>query len=1022
LSGILRFAALLLTISATWHAGAAAGATNVALASAGAVASASSTLSGYPVGAVNDGIRTGPANGFWADGTAGAFPDSVQVLFSGSQPIDRVVVYSVQDAYASPVEPTDAMTFSLYGLVDFTVEGWNGAAWVTLGTVTGNNLVKRTVTFAAFTTDRIRITVTNALAVYSRIVEIEAFGTAGPASSNVALASAGASPAATSTLPGYSVAAVNDGIRTGAANGFWADGTASAFPDTVQVLFNGSQAIDRVVVYSVQDAYTSPVEPTDAMTFSLYGLVDFTVEGWNGTAWVTLGTVTGNNLVKRTVTFAAFTTDRIRVNVTNAMAAYSRIVEIEAFGAAAGPSPANVALASAGAVTSASSTLAGYPLVAVNNGERAGAASAFWADGTVSTFPDWVQVVFSGTKAVDRVVVYSVQDAYTSPVEPTDAMTFSLYGLADFTVEGWNGAAWVPLGTVTGNNLVKRTVTFAAFTTDRIRVNVTNALAAYSRIVEIEAFGIDAGPPPPLATPTVTLASSLNPSTSGQAVTFTATASGSSGTPTGTVDFRDGGVSIAGCGAQALSGGVATCATSALSVATHSIAANYSGDGSYNSGTSNTVSQVVNAAVPATPTVVVTSSVNPSTSGQAVTFTATASGSSGTPTGTVDFRDGGVSIAGCGAQALSGGVATCATSSLAVATHSIAASYSGDATYAAATSGAVSQVVNVVVPSNGNYALASAGALASASSTLSGYSVAVVNDGNRTGAGGAFWADGTAGAYPDLVQVLFSGSRTIDRVVVYSVQDAYTSPVEPTATMTFSLYGLVDFTVEGWNGAAWVTLGTVTGNNLVMRVVAFPAFTTDRIRVTVTNALATYSRIVEIEALDPAAPPPGGIPVVCTTTATFLQNATIATNQYFFHASVNGMGLTGTQTAAVAFNPVTDYGGGVVKYGGTEAVQQLPGNNMSRDIQHVLSPCPGDFTQLASPNGTCSRYGTDGGGGIRWHTASQNPAYIDPSSCGPLDPARTYYFNSRYVDPRTGVSTCNPAGGPCNLGVGIQPQ
>jgi hypothetical protein len=31
---------------------------------------------------------------------------------------------------------------------------------------------------------------------------------------------------------------------------------------------------------------------------------------------------------------------------------------------------------------------------------------------------------------------------------------------------------------VTGNNLVKRTVNFTPYTTDRIRINITNALAA----------------------------------------------------------------------------------------------------------------------------------------------------------------------------------------------------------------------------------------------------------------------------------------------------------------------------------------------------------------------------------------------------------------------------------------------------------------------------------------------------------------------------------------------------------------
>ena len=50
-----------------------------------------------------------------------------------------------------------------------------------------------------------------------------------------------------------------------------------------------------------------------------------------------------------------------------------------------------------------------------------------------------------------------VQDNYTQPVEPTDSMTFATWGITDFTVQGWNGASWIDLATVTGNNLVKRT-------------------------------------------------------------------------------------------------------------------------------------------------------------------------------------------------------------------------------------------------------------------------------------------------------------------------------------------------------------------------------------------------------------------------------------------------------------------------------------------------------------------------------------------------------------------------------------
>jgi chitodextrinase len=155
----------------------------------------------------------------------------------------------------------------------------------------------------------------------------------------------------------------------------------------------------------------------------------------------------------------------------------------------------NVALASAGAVPSASSTLSGgYPVTAINDNERSGAnwgSGGGWADATPGTFPDWVQINFNGTKTIDRVVLYTVQDNYNNPIEPTDSMTFAQYGITDFTVQGWNGSTWITLATVSGNNLVKRSVTFTAFITDRIRVNINNALSPYACITEIEAWGVD---------------------------------------------------------------------------------------------------------------------------------------------------------------------------------------------------------------------------------------------------------------------------------------------------------------------------------------------------------------------------------------------------------------------------------------------------------------------------------------------------------------------------------------------------
>jgi hypothetical protein len=421
--------------------------TNVALASLGAVATSSSTYSaGFPVASVNNNERAGvnwSAGGGWADATPNVFPDSVQIVFNGWKTIDRVVVYTVQDNFGSPVEPTDFMTFSAWGITDFTVQGWNGTAWVTLGSVSGNNLVKRTVSFSAFTTDRIRVIVNNALGGYARIAEIEAFGVAAATlQTNVAAAALGAVASASSTLSAnFPVASVNNGDRAGigwAAGGGWADGTPGAFPDWVQITFDGQKTIDHVIVYTLQDNLASPVDPTDSMTFGTWGVTDFTVQGWNGSAWVTLGSVNGNNLVKRTVSFSAFTTDRIRVNVNNALSDYSRIVEIEAFGVPAGPSPINVASVDAGAVASASSTLsADFPVVPVNNGDRAGVAwgaGGGWADATPGAFPDAVQIMFNGQKTIDHVIVYTLQDNYSSPIEPTDTMTFSNWGVTDFTV------------------------------------------------------------------------------------------------------------------------------------------------------------------------------------------------------------------------------------------------------------------------------------------------------------------------------------------------------------------------------------------------------------------------------------------------------------------------------------------------------------------------------------------------------------------------------------------------------------
>ncbi|HXI24418.1 MAG TPA: Ig-like domain repeat protein [Pyrinomonadaceae bacterium] len=102
------------------------------------------------------------------------------------------------------------------------------------------------------------------------------------------------------------------------------------------------------------------------------------------------------------------------------------------------------------------------------------------------------------------------------------------------------------------------------------------------------------------AASTTTVTSSLNPSSPTQSVTFTATVTGpvGTGTPTGTVQFKDNGSAItcANAGGQALNvSGVATCQVSSLTAGTHTITADYSGDTNFLTST-GTLSggQVVN--------------------------------------------------------------------------------------------------------------------------------------------------------------------------------------------------------------------------------------------------------------------------------------------------------------------------------------------------------------------------------------------------------------------------------------------
>jgi probable HAF family extracellular repeat protein len=182
------------------------------------------------------------------------------------------------------------------------------------------------------------------------------------------------------------------------------------------------------------------------------------------------------------------------------------------------------------------------------------------------------------------------------------------------------------------------------------------------------------------------LRSSLNPSTVGQSVTFTATVSGQS--PVGTVTFTDGGTPIGN--PVGLSGVNASVTTSALTGGSHAIVATYSGDPNNQGSVSSLLAQTVNAVASG---VVLTSSPNPPAVAQPVTFTALVIGSA--PTGSVTFMDGATVLGSSNLVNNAGNVtATLQVNPLGAGPHSISASYSGDANNLPGTS----LVLSVVLP------------------------------------------------------------------------------------------------------------------------------------------------------------------------------------------------------------------------------------------------------------------------------------------------------------------------------------
>lgn len=224
-----------------------------------------------------------------------------------------------------------------------------------------------------------------------------------------------------------------------------------------------------------------------------------------------------------------------------------------------------------------------------------------------------------------------------------------------------------------------------------------------------------------------------------------------------------------------------------------------------------------------------------------------------------------------------------------------------------------SLTVNAAAGGRINYALTSQGSTATATTTYTsgGYNGAASNaiDDDRLFAGTNWASDTGGGIYhsfgaPATLEIDFGQSRTIDEVDVVTMRDSFTDKTPVTQSEMFTSYGIRDFSIDYWNGTAWNPLQAVSANNKVWRQFTFAPVTATKIRIVVTSAAATHTRIAELEAWGGAA---SGGTIAITTPS--LANATQGT-PYSQLISATGTVTSwelrsGTLPGGITFNPTT---------------------------------------------------------------------------------------------------------------------
>lgn len=501
----------------------------------------------------------------------------------------------------------------------------------------------------------------------------------------------------------------------------------------------------------------------------------------------------------------------------------------------------------------------------------------------------------------------TVNKATTSLIISRDIAGSAVYGqpitfTATLGVNSPGGGT--PSGSVTfsdGTNSVSVPLSagHASWTTSSLPIGATFVVATYAGDASYLGSTNNIEQSVSAGTTTTTLASSQNPSGTGQAVTFTATVAPvapSVATPTGSVVFSIDGVAQS---PVPLSGGRASLTTAALATGNRSITASYAGNANYAGSASSTLVQIV--AQNAT-TTALSSSPNPSAPGQSVTFTVTVvkSGGSGQPTGTVTFKEGATTLGTATLDAA--GSASFSTVALGVGSHAITAAYGGDGNFLASASSVLTQVVgsnatSVTLASSANPSAVGQAVVFTATVVKSGGSsqptgIVTFKDGGSTlgtatldGAGTANFATAALGAGSHAITAAYGGdgvfggntsavlTQTVNLATTTTTLASSKNPSEVGQTVTFSATvsspggvptGLVNFldggtvigsvTVAG-GVAALSTSALTLGSHSITAAYAGAAGYAASTSATLTQAVNTPGDSIKLRSLQLAVTP-----------------------------------------------------------------------------------------------------------------------------------------------------------------------